>query len=288
MILASRTRSKLNEVSRSVSSSSNITPDIVELDLASQRSIRAAAAKINALVSHVDILIQNAAVVSSDRHETEDGIEQTFGTNHVGHFLLTSLLMPRLIAPPRESRVINVTSLGYRLSPVRFHDYNFTGNMVPPEEQPPPELPPRLKPDPQGGRPYQGFCAYGQSKTANILHCVSLNKKYANSGLRAFAVHPGCKFFSTNADLESVLTFHPCSHMDRSIAELDSGGPEDYRGDFYHLAGPGPRNSDNIGGGVGSEAFDGPRSSPAERLPISGSGRYSYESYNCRETMEVE
>ena len=117
----------------------------------------------------------------------------------MGHFLLTSLLTPLLLAgaakatPSGAIRAVNVTSLGYRLSPVRFHDYNFEGRQVPPEEEPPDGLPPHMKPSTVDGRPYQGFCAYGQSKTANILHCVSLNQKFQEQGIRAFAVHPGCE-----------------------------------------------------------------------------------------------
>ena len=197
LILASRTPSKLESVAKLVKETSDFDASIVELDLSSQASIRKAVSEVTSLVSHIDILINNAAVVSSDRRETKDGLELTFGTNHIGHWLWTSLLTPLLL--PRDgksssgARVVNVTSLGYRLSPIRFHDYNFEGKPVPPEEQPPEGLPPHMKPNMAENRPYQGFCAYGQSKTANILHCVSLNERYNNKGIRAFAVHPGCK-----------------------------------------------------------------------------------------------
>jgi NAD(P)-dependent dehydrogenase (short-subunit alcohol dehydrogenase family) len=189
--LASRTVTKLGDVAKAVEQSSGIQPHTVQLDLGSYKSIRQAAASIQKLVTSVDVLINNAAVVSSERQETVEGLEQTFGTNHIGHFMFTSLLMSLLQTAPNGSRVVNVTSLGYRLSPIRFHDYNFSGNPVPPEEEPPASLPPHMKPNASEGRPYHGFSAYGQSKTANILHCVSLNDKYRQRGLRAFAVHPG-------------------------------------------------------------------------------------------------
>ena len=201
LILASRTRSKLESVAQLVKETSGLDASIVDLDLSSQASIRKAALTVTKLVSHIDILVNNAAVVSSERRETKDGLELTFGTNHIGHWLWTSLLIP-LLLPSNEgsatlSRVVNVTSLGYRLSPIRFHDYNFEGKAVPPEEEPPKDLPSRMKPNVKENRPYQGFCAYGQSKTANILHCVSLNEQYGSKGLRAFAVHPGCKYNAT-------------------------------------------------------------------------------------------
>lgn len=171
---------------------------LVVLDLASFKAVRAAAAEISQMVGHLDILMNNAGVVSSERKETVDGIEQTFGANHVGHFLFTSLLTPLLVAGAAKSsssgltRVVNVTSLGYRLSPVRFHDYNFTGNEVPKEEEPPMKLPVHMAIG--KGRSYGPFPAYGQSKTANILHCVSLNHKLSSKGIKALAVHPGCKY----------------------------------------------------------------------------------------------
>jgi NAD(P)-dependent dehydrogenase (short-subunit alcohol dehydrogenase family) len=138
--------------------------------------------------------------VPSDLRETAEGIELQFGTNHIGHFLFTSLLTPLLQASTRKSapgstKVVNVTSAGYRLSPIRFHDYNFTGQPIPPEEEPLAGLPEHMKPDPKAGRPYYVFTAYGQSKTANILHAVSLNERLGGEGIQAFAVHPGCKSY---------------------------------------------------------------------------------------------
>ncbi len=131
LILASRTNAKLEDVAAAVQTNTSNKPVTIVLDLASQQSIRAAAAKIRDTVDRIDVLINNAAVVSSERQETAEGLELQFGVNHIGHFLLTSLLMPLLTK--KDSRVVNVTSLGYRLSPVRFHDYNFAGRSVPAE-----------------------------------------------------------------------------------------------------------------------------------------------------------
>lgn len=193
LILASRSKSRMQQVAGEIATASpKLRVDIVELDLASQTSVRRAATEIAALTDYLDVLICNAGVVTSDRRETAEGIELQFGANHLGHFLLTTLVMPQLLASPK-SRVINLSSLGHRLSPVRFHDYNFTGKAIPPEEEPSAQLTSHLKPNVAAGRPYFSFTAYGQSKTANILHAVSLNERFGERGLRAFAVHPGCK-----------------------------------------------------------------------------------------------
>ncbi|KAK5675008.1 hypothetical protein LTS10_012420 [Elasticomyces elasticus] len=221
LILASRTMSKLQQVSDKIAElESIIQPELVVIDLSSQTSIREAAKRINALTSHLDVLINNAAVVTSERKESAEGIELQFATNHLGPWLLTSLLTPLLIAGakstghPGTTRIVNVSSLGYRLSPVRFSDYNFEGKPVPPEEQPSSSIPSHMQPDPAAGRPYYVFTAYGQSKTANILHAVALKQKLASKGVEAFAIHPG----SIWTDLSRNL-----SEQDLKIIEGTSG-----------------------------------------------------------------
>lgn len=145
LILASRTPTKVKAVADLVKHNTGFDASIVELDLSSQVSIREAASQVSKLVSHIDILINNAGVNSSARQETKEGLELTFGTNHVGHWLWTSLLTPLLTRQNQSqklpARVVNVSSLGYRLSPIRFHDYNFEGKSIPPEEEPPKSLP---------------------------------------------------------------------------------------------------------------------------------------------------
>ncbi|KAK5138480.1 hypothetical protein LTR08_000066 [Meristemomyces frigidus] len=197
LILASRTKAKLEQVALRIADlSPDVKPILIELDLSNQEATRRAAAETSSTLDHIDILLNTGGVVTSERQVTSEGIELQFGTNHLGHFLFTSLLTPLLLAGAKQSgagttRVVNVSSLGYRLSPLRFHDYNFEGEPIPLEEEPPAAIPPHLKPDPAAGRPYAGFTAYGQSKTANILHAVSLNKKLGSQGVKAFAVHPG-------------------------------------------------------------------------------------------------
>lgn len=197
LILASRTEAKVQQVADKVR---ELVPDtkveVVVMNLASQKSVHAAASKIRSLVDRVDTLINNAGVMVLDRQTTAEGIEMQFGTNHVGHFLLTNLLMPQLktaanAAGPGSARIINVTSAGHRLSPVRFHDYNFEGKEVPKDERPPEGLPPMFTPTAEG---YNGWLAYGQSKTANILFTVYLSQHLASAGIVSYSVHPGCEF----------------------------------------------------------------------------------------------
>src|SRR6201999_2657914 len=104
--------------------------EMVGLDLSSLESVRSGAESINRLVQQIDILINNAAVVTSKHEFTRDGLELQFGTNHVGPFLLANLLMPNLLkaaekSPSGLTRIINVTSAGHVISPIRYSDHAF-------------------------------------------------------------------------------------------------------------------------------------------------------------------
>lgn len=171
----------------------------IVVDLSSQSSVRSAAREIARLTSNIDILINNAGVsLSRGRSLSSEGIERTFATNHVGHFLLTMLLLPLLQSTPSSgatARVVNVSSLGHRLSPVRFSDINFDNEVegprkgtidVPIDEQPRWDMMPAwsVARAPDG---FPGPIAYGASKSANILFTVGLRKR----GIESFAVHPG-------------------------------------------------------------------------------------------------
>jgi len=98
----------------------------IELDLSSLSSVRKAAASINSKIEKLDILINNAGVMAiKDFAKSEDGIEMQFAANHVGHFLLTNLLMEKISRAGEGARVVNVSSGGYVCSGVRFKDWNF-------------------------------------------------------------------------------------------------------------------------------------------------------------------
>ena len=116
--------------------------------------------------SRLHLLINNAGVMYTPLERTADGFEMQFGTNHVGHFLLTCLLVPQLLADP-PSRVVNLSSGGHMGSDIVWDDPNFER------------------------REYDKFAAYGQSKTANILFSVELDRRLGDRGVHAYAVHPG-------------------------------------------------------------------------------------------------
>lgn len=199
LFLASRTEAKVQQVADKVRELSPTTSvEAVTLNLASQKSIHAVASKIQSQVDRVDILINNAGMMVLEKETTEEGIEIQFGTNHVGHFLFTNLLMDQMKNAAKSSasgstRIVNVTSAGHRLSPLRFHDYNFEGKEVPVDERPPDGLSPMFSPAAGG---YNGWLAYGQSKTANILFTVYLTQHLASAGIVSYSVHPGCKLLS--------------------------------------------------------------------------------------------
>ncbi|KAF2219155.1 short chain dehydrogenase/ reductase-like protein, partial [Elsinoe ampelina] len=197
LILASRTESNLKSISETITSKNqHVKVSTIPLDLSSQASVRSAAKQIISLTSNVDLLINTAAVSPSSKKVTAEGIESQLGVTHIGHFLFTNLLLPQLKAAASvgssgkgSTRIINVSSHGHRLSPFRFHDYNFEGKDIPDDERPPPGLPEKFLPS--GDEPYAVFVAYGQSKTANILHSLELDKRLADDGIRGFALHPG-------------------------------------------------------------------------------------------------
>lgn len=140
--------------------------EVAALDLTSLTSVRAFAAWFTAQHERLSLLVNNAGVMATPLERTADGFELQFGTNHLGHFLLTNLLVPALRAGA-PARVVTVSSAGHRASDIDWDDPNFHR------------------------RDYDRFRAYGQSKTANILFSVELDRRLSASGVRAYAVHPG-------------------------------------------------------------------------------------------------
>ncbi|KAI0577080.1 Retinol dehydrogenase 13 [Pyrenophora tritici-repentis] len=196
VILASRTKSKLEEVVKTIKDAyPNANVRIVILDLMSQEFVKSAAKEVAQLTDQLDIIINNAGLMTMQRQTTKEGLEAQFGANHIGHFLLTSLLIPQLLSSassstPGATRVVNLTSLGHQISPVRLSDYNLEkrNEDVPEEERHGPLLACFAKNADDG---YNGWVAYGQAKTANILFSVGLDNKLGPKGVRSYAVHPG-------------------------------------------------------------------------------------------------
>ncbi|KAK2772273.1 short-chain dehydrogenase/reductase family [Colletotrichum kahawae] len=134
------------------------------VDLGSFESIRLASNQINswADVPYIDVVVNNAGVMAAPWGKTADGFERQFGVNHLGHFLLTNLIMGKILAS-QSPRVVSVSSDGHRLNPIRWTDYNFGD-----------------------GAHYDKWRAYGQSKTANNLFAISLAAKFGARGLDRF------------------------------------------------------------------------------------------------------
>ncbi|KAJ5590224.1 short-chain dehydrogenase [Penicillium hetheringtonii] len=207
LILASRTEIKVKKVVTKVREETpSLQIHVIVLNLASQKSIKLAASKIQALVDRIDVLINNAGMMTLERESTEEGIEIQFGTNHIGHFLFTNLLMTQLknaakASEPGSTRIVNVTSAGHRLSPIRFHDYNFEGKEVPLDERPPDNLPSMFSSTSNG---YNGWLAYGQSKAANILFTVHLTNSLKSAGIISYSVHPGSIWTGLSRSLDDI------------------------------------------------------------------------------------
>src|ERR1700724_3777405 len=138
--------------------------ELVALDLASLKSVRACADELLARGEAFDVVIANAGVMATPFGHTVDGFETQFGTNHLGHFVLVNRIAP-LVRP--GGRLVNLSSSGHRYSNVDLEDPNFERT------------------------PYDPFVAYGRSKTANILFAVAFDQRHRERGVRAAGVHPG-------------------------------------------------------------------------------------------------
>ncbi|WP_301123735.1 SDR family NAD(P)-dependent oxidoreductase [Mycolicibacterium fortuitum] len=140
--------------------------ELQRLDLGSLASVREAADEIRTKHETIDLLINNAGVMTPPRETTSDGFELQFGTNHLGHFALTGLLLDRLL-PAVGSRIVTVSSIGHRFAPgIRFEDL-------------------------QWERRYNRLQAYGQSKLANLLFTYELQRRLIGQHTTALAAHPG-------------------------------------------------------------------------------------------------
>ncbi|KAI0969526.1 short-chain dehydrogenase [Xylaria arbuscula] len=169
IILATRDMTKAQETAKEINAAGpGVRVHCVELDLQSLSQVRKAAEKINSLSETIDVIVNNAGVMATPFSKTADGIETQFGINHVGHFLLTNLLLPKILARNVPVRVVNVTSNGYRFHHVRLEDWNF-----------------------EDGKQYHRWLGYGQSKSANMLFSVALAQKLGKRKLVSVSLHPG-------------------------------------------------------------------------------------------------
>jgi NAD(P)-dependent dehydrogenase (short-subunit alcohol dehydrogenase family) len=153
------------------------------LDLASLDSIRAAAGQLRAQHPAIDLLINNAGVMFTPKQATGDGFELQFGTNHLGHFALTGLLLEQMLPVP-GSRVVTVTSLAHRIGArINFADL-------------------------QGQRSYHRVAAYSQSKLANLMFTYELQRRLPGAGTTiAVAAHPGFASTELSRNFPAIAAF---------------------------------------------------------------------------------
>jgi NAD(P)-dependent dehydrogenase (short-subunit alcohol dehydrogenase family) len=153
------------------------------LDLTSLDSIRAAAGELRARYPRIDLLINNAGVMFPPRQSTRDGFELQFGTNHLGPFALTGLLLEQMLPVP-GSRVVTLSSLAHRLrARINFDDL-------------------------QGQRSYHRVAAYGQSKLANLMFTYELQRRLSGAGTTiAVAAHPGFASTELSRNFPAIAAF---------------------------------------------------------------------------------
>ena len=167
VVLTARDMAKGTAVAQAIrASTGNEHVEVEELELGSLASVRACAQRVLARHAALHILVNNAGVMACPFAKTAEGYELQFGSNHLGHFLLTCLLVPAL-RRGAPSRVVSLTSGGHRASPIVFEDIHFAQ------------------------RPYDKWLSYGQAKTANVLFAVELDRRLGAAGVHAYAVHPG-------------------------------------------------------------------------------------------------
>ncbi|KIW72963.1 hypothetical protein PV04_01119 [Phialophora macrospora] len=204
LILAGRSGEKLQECIDDLKSAyPNVDYRPVKVDLSSQQSVRSAAKEVLSWtdVPTIDIVINNAGIMNiQTRTITADGVELTMATNHVGHFLLTNLILPKLIAAAKSSpkgsvRIINLASMGIAVTGVRFSDLTYekpASEMPKPDEYPNIAMMQAFDIPVDDSTTYFPTIAYGASKTAAVLFSVGLNDKlFDKYGILSFGVNPG-------------------------------------------------------------------------------------------------
>jgi NAD(P)-dependent dehydrogenase (short-subunit alcohol dehydrogenase family) len=170
------------------------TIEVRELDLADLASVRAFAAGWD---GEIDVLINNAGIMAIPLSRTVDGFETQFGTNHLGHFALTNLLLPHI-----TDRVVTLASSAHRQGRIRFDDLNWNSGK------------------------YESWAAYGQSKLANLLFMLELQRRLAAAGstVRSLAAHPGYAATNQQSHSEQLLMRIGMKVANVVVAQSDEKG----------------------------------------------------------------
>lgn len=194
---------------------------VIPMDLANLSSVRAAAEFILTEHPTIDVLINNAGVFTNELQYTKEGFELQFGVNHIGHFLLTNLLLPALRCTREGGRIINVSSAAHYHGVIDFE--NLKGE--------------------NGKQRYSGMKAYAQSKLANVLFTKELSRRYPD-GLTANCLHPGVvgtRFANKDSNLITRLVWNlyrpfarkPYRGADTSVYLASSPEVRDVSGRYF-------------------------------------------------------
>ncbi len=184
VVLACRDESKAKTAADEIRKG-NPSADVMvrSLDLASLASIDTYVAQFLTAETKLDLLINNAGLMAIDESRTVDGFEMQLGVNHLGHFALTAMLMPVLLSTP-QSRVVSMSSSAHRKGKMDFDDLMFER------------------------RPYSRWSAYAQSKLANLLFILELNRRLgASSQTKALAAHPGVANTNLGQNAGGIIGF---------------------------------------------------------------------------------
>jgi len=169
VIMACRNEAKATEAANKIRTTSpRGTVETMTLDLADLSSVKSFSEQLQSTVDRLDILGNNAGLMAVDKSKTVDGFETQFGVNHLGHFALTGLVLPLLLATP-GSRVVNHSSMGHRPGKMHLDDLNYEQHR------------------------YSRWPAYFQSKLANLLFSLDLQRRLSLAGASTIALtaHPG-------------------------------------------------------------------------------------------------
>ena len=175
--------------------------ELVALDLADLKSVRACADRLMAKGEPFDLVIANAGVMATPFGHTVDGFETQFGTNHLGHFVLINRIASLIRT---GGRLVNLSSAGHRISNVDLEDPNFERT------------------------PYDPLLAYGRSKTANILFAVAFDQRHRSRGVRAAAVHPGVIQTELGRHMEPGQLRSMIDRMNQQLA-AEGKGPMEWK-----------------------------------------------------------
>ena len=206
LFLAIRDMAKGEQVKRDIETSSGQGKgkiDLPHVDLESLDSVRQCAADFLSKSKQLNVLVCNAGVLGPPNVRTTDGLETTFGVNHVAHFLLFQLLKAALLSsstPSFNSRVVMLSSTGHQFSPVLIDDLDLSKHG------------------------YSVMVAYGSSKTANVYMALEIDRRYGSRNLHSTALHPGSVPSLLGRHLDTAMIQHLLTeeHI-KSMTTVDQG-----------------------------------------------------------------